>query len=72
MANLFTLRVFCKKSAERKPPKKYIHIFVLMSDLEQVEIQEIDKLLLNYNSYTESKHNDSEVFKTAVECWMLV
>ena len=33
MEILFTLKSFCQKSADRKSPKKYFHIFVLMSDL---------------------------------------
>ena len=33
MAILFTLRVFCQKSAERKSLKKYFFYFVLMSNL---------------------------------------
>ena len=33
MTILFILSFFCQKSADRKSPKKYFHIFVLMSDL---------------------------------------
>ena len=31
--NFINPQSFCQKSAERKSPKKYFHIFVLMSDL---------------------------------------
>ena len=33
MADLFSLRVFIKKSAKRKLPKKYFHILILMPNL---------------------------------------
>ena len=31
--NFIYTQSFCKKSAERKSPKKYFHIFVLMRDM---------------------------------------
>ena len=31
MAILFTLRVFCQKSVERKSPKKYLHTFLCLA-----------------------------------------